>query len=168
MANPIFSADVLAAAKDAGIPIAVTVGIVSIVTLALTLHARPASWKLFVPVLLFSSVGILSLLFVMWISTAEIYRWVDTRSLADWAGNDEGWTDGPVPEHARCDRQREGVLATCWRNRPSGWPESPPPTFTGTPKNPQWCTYKLREGIVLGKADGKATGQVFICARVSL
>jgi hypothetical protein len=103
---------------------------------------------------------------IFWVSTREVYQWIDTKAKADWGGNDEGWTDGGTPAAEYCNRSREGNIATCWSNRPEGYP--PKPMFKGTIGNGAWCTYKVPELTLLGRADGTATGRVFVCGRVSL
>lgn len=162
-----FNPTVLAAAKDAGIPIAALVGILSIFAVIATIN-KQVNFRVFITIIGFAVVCTVCLMFILWLSTREIYQWVDTKTLADWAGNDEGWTDGSIPASVYCDRGREGNIATCWRNRPDGYPTNPPPRFKGNSKDGAWCTYKLKEGTTLAQATGKATGIVFICARVSL
>jgi hypothetical protein len=162
-----FNADVLAAAKNVGIPISVLVGVLAIfgsIVILKDLKDR----KIFFGIIACGAIAIASLMFIFWLSTKEIYQWVDTKALADWAGNDEGWTDSREPSQKYCDRSREGNIATCWSNRPDGYPVSPKPTFTGTVGTGAWCTYKLKEKIAVGRADGDKLGRVYICARVSL
>ena len=159
----LFDSTTLLAAKDAGIPISVLVAILSIF-LAIATISKQAPLR----VLLFGGITTICLMYIFWASTRELYQWVDTKALGDWVGNDEGWTDGGQPLPLYCDRNREGNVATCWRNRPEGYPANPPPMFTGSIRNGAWCAYKLREDTNLVGASGRATGRIFICARVSL
>ena len=162
-----FNAETLAAAKDAGIPISALVGILSIFSIV-AFTAGKLKLPALLAVLTFAATSAASLVFVLWFSTREIYQWVDTKVMADWAGFDEGWTDGRIPEPNLCNREREGNIATCWSNRRGGYPTDPPPIFSGTQGTGVWCTYKMRENTDLVKATGPVTGRVFICARVSL
>ena len=161
----LFSPETLSAAKNAGLPITIAIGILSIFA-ALTVLNNKVNFRTFLFTTGFAAISVVCLMFVFWLSTREVYEWIDTRALADWAGNDEGWTDGDIPKAEYCDRNRQGVIATCWRNRREGYP--PAPRFKGTDGTPAWCTYKLSEKIQLGQAGGQATGRVFVCGRVSL
>jgi hypothetical protein len=160
-----FSPTVLAAAKNAGIPISTLVAVLAIFGGIIGLKVVEDSKKFFA-IVSCGVVAIATVMFIFWISTAESYQWVDTKALADWAGNDEGWTDSGEPLPMYCDRSREGNIATCWRNRPEGYP--PATMFHGTVGTGAWCTYKLKEKIAVGRADGDKLGRVYICARVSI
>jgi len=160
----IFNESMLAAAKDAGIPIAVVVGVLAIFAALVALRANREIYR---TVAVAGLVAVACLMFIFYVSTREIYQWIDTKSYADWAGNDEGWTDGELPSAEYCNRTREGAIVTCWRNRPTGYPTTPAPRFAGK-GNAAWCTYKLQEQTTFGKADGNARGRVYICGRVSL
>jgi hypothetical protein len=160
-----FSPAILLSAKDVGLPISVLVGILAIFAAIVQLksvHSRST----FYSILACGMVAVASLLFVFWISTREVYQWVDTKALADWAGNDEGWTDSGEPLEQYCNRSREGTVATCWSNRTDGYPVDV--MFHGTQGIGAWCAYKLKEKIGVGKADGSNPGRVYICARVTL
>ncbi len=167
----IFNSQILEAAKNAGISITVTVGVLSIFILIATLRGQIKTSR-FITIVSFGGLVVVCLMFVYWLSVQEVYQWVDTKALADWAGNDEGWTDGRAPSAGYCDRSREGTLAVCWSNRPDGHPEESPmgprPVFKGTPGAAAWCTYKLRETVMLNKPEGLNPGRVFVCARVSI
>ena len=161
-----FNPTILSAAKDAGISIAVLIGVLAVFGVAIPLIAKydgPRRW-----IVGFSVVIVSCLLFIFWVANQEVYEWIDTKAYADWAGNDEGWTDGDKPNLKYCDRGREGSIVTCWRNRPSGYPTNPPPVFKGTTGVGPWCTYKIQGNINFGHADGGAQGRVYICGRVSL
>jgi hypothetical protein len=164
-AMTLFTPETLAAAKNAGLPITVAVGVLSIFA-ALTVLNNKLNLRALLLTTTFAGISILCLMFVFWLSTREIYQWIDTRAFGDWAGNDEGWTDGDQPKAELCDRSRQGVIATCWRNRREGYPSQA--MFKGSDGTGAWCTYKLSEKVQLSQGDGKATGRVFICGRVSL
>jgi hypothetical protein len=163
----IFNANTLMAAKNVGVPLSVLLGILAIFG-ALFQVRNINNRATFFILAAGGAIAIASLIFVLWISTREIYQWVDTKALADWAGNDEGWTDTREPLQMYCDRSREGNIATCWSNRREGYPDPNTVMFSGTGNMGAWCTYKLREKIAVGRANGEALGRVYICARVSL
>jgi hypothetical protein len=167
MMNSFFNPSILGAAKDAGIAVSVLIGVLAIFGVIAAIKGRIEGWRFFT-IAGFGALTVLCLMFVFWISTREIYHWIDTKALADWGGNDEGWTDGREPAAMYCDRSREGTLAVCWSNRPEGYPSSPPPMFHGTQGNGAWCTFKLKEKLVFGAADGASRGRVYVCGRVSL
>jgi energy-coupling factor transporter transmembrane protein EcfT len=163
----IFNPSTLGAVKNVGIPVAVLVGVLAVFSAIAFLRGK-IERSVLLSIVGFAAITVACLMFIFWVSTKEVYRWIDTKAVADWAGNDEGWTDGrePLPEY--CDRSREGNIATCWSNRPEGYPINPPPMFKGTVGNGAWCTYKLKERILFSRADGNALGRVYICGRVSL
>jgi hypothetical protein len=161
----IFNPATLGSAKDVGIPISVLVGILAVFGGIFGLR-DVKDRKIFFGIIGCGVAVIASLLFIFWISTKEVYQWVDTKALADWAGNDEGWTDSREPSQMYCNRSREGNVATCWSNRPEGYPSNV--MFHGTTGIGAWCTYKLKEKIAVGRADGQQLGRVYICARVSI
>lgn len=160
-----FTPDVLLAAKDVGLPISVLVGVLAIFAAIVQIKDLRSQAKFF-SILVSGMVAVAALVFIFWISTKEVYQWVDTKALADWPGNDEGWTDLREPLAQYCDRSREGTVATCWSNRPEGYPVNV--IFQGTQGIGAWCAYKLKEKIGVGKADGTNLGRVYICARVTL
>ncbi len=160
-----FGPETLLAAKDVGLPISVLVGILAIFAAIVQLKDVHNQAKFF-SILACGMVAVAVLVFVFWISTREVYQWVDTKAYADWVGNDEGWTDSAEPLGQYCDRSREGTIASCWSNRPEGYPTNV--IFHGTQGNGQWCAYKIKEKIGVGKADGGNTARVYICVRVSL
>jgi len=162
----LFDSSTLDAAKDAGVPISVLVGILSVFGILAAMSAGKVKLSIYITTAACATLSILSLCFIFWFSTKEIYRWVDTKGLADWAANDEGWTDGRRPSSNYCDGDREGELAICWSNRREGWPANV--NFSGTPGAGAWCTYKMKEKILIGQANGLAIGRVFICTKVSL
>jgi hypothetical protein len=97
--------------------------------------------------------------------------WVDTGISADWGGGDIASTTGPIAKYTvksmtLCDESLVGRVATCWDNRPHGYPGLPPTAsdITGTP--PDWCAYK-EASIMLGSPPtGRAkAGRVYVCAR---
>jgi hypothetical protein len=161
----LFSPEILSAAKNAGLPITIVIGVLSIFA-ALTVLNNKVSFRVLLLTAGFAGISVVCLMFVFWLSTREVYQWIDTRALGDWAGNDEGWTDGDQPKADLCNKGRQGVIATCWRNRREGYP--PSPMFKGTDGTGAWCTYKLAEKIQLSQGDDKATGRIFVCGRVSL
>lgn len=163
----IFNPSTLNAVKNVGIPISVLVGVLAIFGAVVALRGN-IERRVFLVTVSFGAITVGCLMFIFWVSTKEAYQWVNTKAVADWAGNDEGWTDGGEPSPQYCDRSREGGIATCWRDRPSGYPTNPPPMFKGTDGTGAWCTYKIQEKVFLGRADGSALGRVYICARVSL
>lgn len=163
----IFNPTTLAAAKDAGIPIAVIVGILGIFA-AIAADRSYVGERRYAVISSFGALSVICLIFIFWVATREVYQWVDTKALADWGGSDEGWTNGRSPLSEHCSRDREGVIAVCWSNRPGGYPMNPPPIFRGTPGTGAWCTYKLRENLIFGRADGESKGRVFVCVRVSI
>jgi hypothetical protein len=165
--DAIFNPSTLGAVKNVGIPVAVLVGILAIFGALVALRGKIGGGD-FYTIVGFAVTTVACLMFIFWVSTKEVYQWIDTKALADWAGNDEGWTDNREPLPKYCDRSREGSIATCWSNRPDGYPSNPPPMFKGTNGNGAWCTYKLKEKILLSRADGNALGRVYICGRVSL
>jgi hypothetical protein len=162
-----FSPELLVAAKNAGLPITVLIGVIS-VFLAVSATKIDMKGVRFLIVSVLGAVAIACLMGVFWISTRESYSWIDTTALADWGGKDEGWTDGRTPEKEKCDETRTGVLAVCWSNRPFGYPVAPKPMFEGAKRDGAWCAYKLKEELVFGEADGHDKGRVFVCARVTL
>jgi hypothetical protein len=164
----IFNPSTLGAVKNVGIPISVLVGVLAVFGAIVALRGGQIERGVFFTIVGLGVVTVACLMFIFWASTKEVYQWIDTKALADWAGNDEGWTDGREPLSKYCDRSREGGIATCWSNRPDGYPTSPAPTFKGTDGSGAWCTYKLKEKILFSRADGAAIGRVYICGRVSL
>jgi hypothetical protein len=165
--DTIFSPTILSAAKEAGIAVSVLVGVLAIFGVTAAIKGKVEGWRFFT-ITAFGALSIFCLMFVLWLSTREIYQWIDTKALADWGGNDEGWTDEREPLSKYCNRGREGILAVCWSNRPEGYPSSPPPIFQGSQRTGAWCTYKLKEKLVFGRADGSNQGRVYVCGRVSL
>jgi hypothetical protein len=163
----IFNPSTLGAVKNVGIPISVLVGVLAIFGAIATLRGK-IDRGVFFTIVAFAATTVACLMFIFWVSSREVYQWIDTKAVADWAGNDEGWTDDREPSSKYCDRSREGNIATCWSNRPEGYPTSPPPMFKGTNGTGAWCTYKLKEKILFSRADGTALGRVYICGRVSL
>jgi hypothetical protein len=96
--------------------------------------------------------------------------WVDTGTKADWGGRDVAYTVGLTPKYkvkdtALCDENHIGSIATCWENRPNGYPAGVNATdVAGAPA--QWCTYKDSSIGLLTPPDGAAPrGRVFMCAR---
>jgi hypothetical protein len=160
-----FNSDTLTAAKNAGIPISVLVGILAILG-GLIGTKNLTDQKRFFTIVACGVSGIVSLLFIFWVSTRETYRWVDTKALAGSAGNDEGWTDTREPLEKYCDRSREGNVAICWSNRPEGYPAGA--VFEGTFGARAWCAYKTEDRATLGQSDGSPSGKVYICVRVSI
>ena len=131
-----FNSITLTAAKDAGIPVAVLVGILAIFA-AIVADRSYTGERRYLVISSFGALSVACLMFILWVSTREIYQWVDTKALADWGGNDEGWTDGRKPSSAYCNREREGTISVCWSNRPDGYPSSPPPIFRELPTEPR-------------------------------
>jgi hypothetical protein len=98
------------------------------------------------------------------------YFWVDTRTNADWGGRDRAFTATDLPKYrvgdeVLCDENRAGTIATCWENRPEGYPGGNLPTDINRAQAPaKWCTYK-DSTINLGTPpDGRAPkGRVYLC-----
>lgn len=111
----------------------------------------------------FGTVSIGALLLMFWLNAQEAYGWVNTRYVADWAGEDEGWTGGKAPT-AKCDAGNVGQIAVCWSNRRGGYPADAQFQGTGTPG--AWCTYKKVEAR-LGAASAASPGVVHVCARLT-
>ncbi len=100
-------------------------------------------------------------------TTSDRQFWVDTGTLADWAGRDIASTSGPMPKFevsnkALCDES--GQIAVCWDNRITGFPRNVP-TDLAVPPTPQWCTYKSSTVRITTPPDGAAPGRVYLCAR---
>ena len=73
------------------------------------------------------------------------FAWVDTNRRLDWGGNDRAFSSGFLPKPSvggmtLCDGSNVGMVATCWENRPNGYPLGTPTDVTGQPR--MWCTYK--------------------------
>jgi hypothetical protein len=99
--------------------------------------------------------------------------WVDTGTNADWGGRDRAFTSGTIPKYVvqetrLCDENRAGTIATCWENRPDGYPPGNIPTDINLAKPPsQWCTYKDSTINLATPPDGRAPrGRVYLCARL--
>jgi hypothetical protein len=96
--------------------------------------------------------------------------WVDTGIAADWGGSDIASTTGPTPKYkvkdvTLCEEERHvGSIATCWQNRPNGYPRVDATDIAGAP--PRWCTYKDSNAVKLSTApNGYAPpGRVYLCA----
>jgi hypothetical protein len=97
--------------------------------------------------------------------------WADTGWTADWGGRDQASTSTEMPRYSvhdnvLCDAAHIGYIATCWTNRPNGYPGVPvtDTDIVGTP--PAWCTYKNGTIKINTPPDGAAPpGKVYICAR---
>jgi hypothetical protein len=95
--------------------------------------------------------------------------WVDTGTSADWGGRDVAFTAGIIPKYSvkstkLCDENHPDAIATCWDNRPNGFPFGTPTDVTGTPA--QWCTYKDSSIRIFTPPDGHAIpGRVYLCGR---
>jgi hypothetical protein len=106
---------------------------------------------------------------------SNIY-WVDTGTFADWGGRDDAFTKGQIPKYAvagnnLCDDSHIGFIATCWSDRPSGYPPnvSNKKDFTPPPNEPAWCTYKNSDITIVTPPDGGAPkGRVYVCARAAV
>jgi len=96
-------------------------------------------------------------------------RWVDTNTFTDWGGHDHASTSGEIPDYSvrgfkLCDAGHIGFVATCWSNRPNGFPADVPTDISGSPA--AWCTYKDGSVNVLTPKSGKAPlGRVYVCGR---
>ena len=76
--------------------------------------------------------------------------WAYVGVSADWGGMDRAYSSGDTPKetvqgYALCDHAHIGFVATCWSDRPNGYPPGNLPTdiidASGHPL-PAWCTYK--------------------------
>ena len=99
-------------------------------------------------------------------ASAELL-WVDTGITADWGGRDIASTTSSTPQYKVQDTklcEHDGAIATCWQNRPNGYPPNVPTDISGAP--PQWCTYKDSDAVKLNTPpDGYAPrGHVYLCA----
>jgi hypothetical protein len=99
--------------------------------------------------------------------------WVDTGTFADWGGRDDAYTKGQIPKYGvrdddLCDDAHVGFIATCWSDRPNGYPPNVTvkKDFSVPPPEPAWCTYKNSDITMITPPDGKAQkGRVYLCAR---
>jgi hypothetical protein len=89
--------------------------------------------------------------------------WVSTGTKGDWGGRDIAFTAGSEPRYdlkgmVLCDENRDGSVAVCWDDRPTGYPLGRPTDVLGAP--PNWCTYKDSNVRLSTPPDGRSPGKV--------
>lgn len=102
------------------------------------------------------------------------YRWVlQDRPLTDFPGNDIASTSGNTPKrkvkgNILCDAGHEDFIASCFKNRPDGFPAlaSDKTDIVGTPHT--WCAYKNNPPFNKDSTgtDNGIRGSTWVCQRV--
>ena len=91
-------------------------------------------------------------------SSVEAGQWYYSGHYGDWPGKDYACTEGTKPKNKYCSSTKRKVIAVCWDNRPTGYPDIPDNNCQGAN---EWCVYKSNVNIN-GPAGG-APGKVFFC-----